>query len=65
LTVLRNGRLVMGADGMLRAYEAPLGPEVYASRIYGWRTGHRAARLPGSPLVFSAGEYGVHGFRVP
>lgn len=65
LTVLRDGRLMVGAEGVLRGYEAPLGAEIFSSRLHGWRMGHRAARLRGSPLVFSAGEYGVHGFRVP
>ena len=64
-TLLPGGRFMVGTGEILRGYDGPLGPEIFASQPYGTRLGHRAVKLPGSPLVFSAGGYGVHGFSVP
>jgi hypothetical protein len=64
-TILPDGRFLVGSDDVLRAFDRPGGAETFASQPYGRRLGHRAVTLRGSPLVFSAGGYGVHGFRVP
>lgn len=64
-TILPDGRFLVGSGDVLRGFDRPGGAEIFAGQPYGWRLGHRAVTLRGSPLVFSAGGYGVHGFRVP
>jgi outer membrane protein assembly factor BamB len=64
-TRLPGGRFMVGAGDVLRAFDGPLGAEIFASQPYGRGLGHRAVKLPGSPRIFSAGGYGVHGFSVP
>jgi FG-GAP-like repeat len=64
-TLLTGGRFMVGSGDVVRAFDGPLGAEIFASQPYGMRLGHRAVKLPGSPLIFSAGGYGLHGFSVP
>ena len=64
-TLLPDGRFLVGSGDVLRGFDGPLGAEFFTSQPYGRGLGHRAVRLRGTPLVFTAGGYGVHGFRVP
>jgi hypothetical protein len=65
LSVLGDGGLWVGSGGIMRRFDQVLGGvQTFASANYGEGLGQRVVALPGRPIVFSAGGYGVHAFRV-
>jgi hypothetical protein len=58
---LPTGSLWVGSEGKLQRYSG--GAMTFETADYGTGFGSNLATVPGRLWVFSAGGYGVHGFR--